>query len=192
MGKGDAAKLDFPDDSFDVVVACEVIEHLPFGVFERALAEFVRVSRKYIVISAPYKENRVFIKCPYCGASVNPSYHMREFDESSLSGLFPNARLERTMLIGQRLVVPMQRWLGSRRKSMTWPPFLVCPSCGYKNTNRSANRAGEDLLIDHLGSSIENILKKMANKLLLLISKHEPQWILGLYTVASFTQLTHE
>lgn len=185
MRKGDAAKLDFPDDSFDVVVACEVLEHLPFGVFERALTEFVRVSRKYIVISVPFKENRVFIKCPYCGASVNPNYHMREFDESSLSDLFSNARLERTMLIGRIVTVPLQRWLGSRRKHITWPPFLVCPCCGYKNTNSSANSAEEDVLNDRFGSSIENILKKTAKKLLVLTGKHKPQWIVGLYTVGS-------
>jgi len=41
--QGDAQSLPFPDGSFDVVVSCETIEHLPSPL--RAVREFYRVTR---------------------------------------------------------------------------------------------------------------------------------------------------
>ena len=40
---GSVTKLPFPDKSFDVVVAFEVLEHLPFEKFEVAVSEISRV-----------------------------------------------------------------------------------------------------------------------------------------------------
>ncbi len=50
-----ASVLDIPleDDSFDVVVCCEVLEHLPYTDFPKALAQIRRVTRRYVVISLP-------------------------------------------------------------------------------------------------------------------------------------------
>jgi 2-polyprenyl-3-methyl-5-hydroxy-6-metoxy-1,4-benzoquinol methylase len=47
----DAQRLPFPDRRFDVVVAAEVLEHLPDP--ERGLAELVRVSAGHLVLSVP-------------------------------------------------------------------------------------------------------------------------------------------
>jgi 2-polyprenyl-3-methyl-5-hydroxy-6-metoxy-1,4-benzoquinol methylase len=46
-----ATKLDFPAGAFDVVTALEVLEHIPS--VPQALAEAVRVVRRFIVLSAP-------------------------------------------------------------------------------------------------------------------------------------------
>lgn len=51
----DIRKLSFKDGEFDLAMACEVLEHLPFEDFEKSLAELKRVSRKYILISLPYR-----------------------------------------------------------------------------------------------------------------------------------------
>ncbi len=45
--------LPFEDDSFDVSMCCQVLEHLPFDQFVPALTELARVSRKAVVISLP-------------------------------------------------------------------------------------------------------------------------------------------
>lgn len=51
---GDIRKLPFHDNEFDTVMACEVLEHIPFEDFEKALLEMRRVSKKNVIISIPY------------------------------------------------------------------------------------------------------------------------------------------
>lgn len=51
---GSVEKIPLPDKSVDVVVAFEVLEHIPFDKFEQALAEIARVARKAVVISLPH------------------------------------------------------------------------------------------------------------------------------------------
>lgn len=42
-----------PDNSFDVVVGFEVLEHLPFDLFQTSLEEMRRVTKRSVVISLP-------------------------------------------------------------------------------------------------------------------------------------------
>lgn len=48
--------LDIPlaDCTYDVVTAFQVLEHIEFADFDRALAEMKRVSKKYVFISLPH------------------------------------------------------------------------------------------------------------------------------------------
>lgn len=47
-------KLPFPDKSFDVSCAFEVLEHLPFDQFQPALTELARVAKTHVLISVPH------------------------------------------------------------------------------------------------------------------------------------------
>ena len=51
----DATQLDLPDNSFDVVTALEVLEHMHQA--EKAVAEAVRVARRAVIISVPSHED---------------------------------------------------------------------------------------------------------------------------------------
>ncbi|MBP6882748.1 MAG: class I SAM-dependent methyltransferase [Candidatus Levybacteria bacterium] len=51
LKKGSAYDLKYKDNSFDVVICSEVLEHLDDP--EKALSEIVRVSKKYCVLSVP-------------------------------------------------------------------------------------------------------------------------------------------
>ncbi|HFE37487.1 MAG TPA: class I SAM-dependent methyltransferase, partial [Gammaproteobacteria bacterium] len=50
---GSVTALPFEDNSYDVVCAFQILEHLPYDVALRAFNEIVRVSRSHVVISLP-------------------------------------------------------------------------------------------------------------------------------------------
>lgn len=51
---GSITAIPLPDKSVDIACAFEVLEHIPFEEFDRAMAELVRVARRYIVVSVPH------------------------------------------------------------------------------------------------------------------------------------------
>jgi len=50
---GDIRAMPFADDSFDTILAAEVLEHLPFDQFAACLNELRRVTRRRVVITLP-------------------------------------------------------------------------------------------------------------------------------------------
>lgn len=53
---GDVRELPFEENSYDAIIACEVLEHIPWRDVEMALSELYRVTKKYVVISIPSSE----------------------------------------------------------------------------------------------------------------------------------------
>lgn len=52
---GSVLQIPARDAGFDVVLACQVLEHLPFDDFPAALAEVRRVARRRFVVSLPQR-----------------------------------------------------------------------------------------------------------------------------------------
>ena len=50
---GSVLSLPFEPLAFDMAVCCEVLEHLPYEAFPRALGELRRVSRGHVLLSLP-------------------------------------------------------------------------------------------------------------------------------------------
>lgn len=50
---GSVLEICCKDSVFDLVMCCEVLEHLPYDDFSRALKEIRRVSKSYSVVSVP-------------------------------------------------------------------------------------------------------------------------------------------
>ena len=87
--QGRIENLPFEDNSFDLVLCCEVLEHLPDDIYQDALKEIQRVSNEYILITVPNNENLDFqmVKCPECGVSSHRYGHLRSFDTNNLFSL---------------------------------------------------------------------------------------------------------
>ena len=60
-------ELPFSDDSFDLIMACEILEHIPFEDFGEALDEICRVTKRNAVISLPYRSTvfELVLKLPF-------------------------------------------------------------------------------------------------------------------------------
>jgi SAM-dependent methyltransferase len=143
--QGDAAKLSFADHSFDACLSMELLEHLPFPFYQRALNELVRVAKKFILITVPYNEVLKYntVICPKCQSTFHPFNHLREFRRDDFQSLFGTA----AHLVRLEGIVPIKRdalpglrniyRLYQHRKGRNFPRMAICPQCGYalgKNT----------------------------------------------------------
>jgi SAM-dependent methyltransferase len=90
--QGTASNLPFLSNSFDLVIACEMLEHIPNLIFNSVLEEIKRVTKKYILITVPHKEKLEinYACCQICGCIFNGSYHVRSFQEDDIQFLFSN------------------------------------------------------------------------------------------------------
>lgn len=101
--KGDITALSFADASFNLVFCAEVLEHIPTHMLGTACRELVRVSKEYVLIGVPYKQDlRVGrTTCGNCG-KVNPPWcHVNRFDENRLSELFPGFTVAKQSFVGE-------------------------------------------------------------------------------------------
>lgn len=122
------------DSAADLVLCCEVLEHLPQPVFDLARREVARVAKRWILISVPNRENlrRGAVRCPSCGCCYSPIRHLRSFDPSRLEGLFSGYHLRALEQTGPRLPVYPRalRALLERRGIVQRSGSPVCPQCG--------------------------------------------------------------
>lgn len=51
---GSVTQMPIGDKKFDIICCFQVLEHLTFDKFEKALAEIHRVSKKHVLLSLPY------------------------------------------------------------------------------------------------------------------------------------------
>lgn len=138
--QADVTQLPFQTGSFDGLVCMEVLEHLPLPVFEKALTELVRVTRRYLLITVPYCEDReaVRVGCPACGCQFHPNYHMRSFSRPQVELLLHRWPLMSVQRIAG--IVPTTRfrhqylfrwWHQIRGRQLPFPQSALCPQCGY-------------------------------------------------------------
>ncbi|HET9137545.1 MAG TPA: methyltransferase domain-containing protein [Candidatus Kapabacteria bacterium] len=84
---GDAFALPFANNSFDAVIAAEIIEH----VVDPAafVAEAVRIIKPggRVIISTPYKEKLRYELCIHCQQMTPINAHLHSFDERVLQSL---------------------------------------------------------------------------------------------------------
>ena len=101
--KGNVTALDFPDDSFDIVLCAEVIEHISPRLLAKACGELGRVSREFLILGVPYKQDIRMSRstCQECGGKNPPWGHVNRFDERRLRELFPGFKMAKISFVGE-------------------------------------------------------------------------------------------
>jgi ubiquinone/menaquinone biosynthesis C-methylase UbiE len=170
-------RLPFRDNEFDLVTCLEVIEHLPKTIYKKSLNELTRVSRKYVIISVPYKQNLEIgqISCPSCCTKFNPDLHLHSFDTVKLKNILneygfkckkiePICRRERYLIISAFI-----EWSSKyKANNNAWKFDIVCPVCG-------ANVPGNKSSINNITMKLKTVVKKVWRK------THRELWLLALY-----------
>lgn len=190
----DLAHLPFADNSYDLLVCTEVLEHLPAPLFPMALHELARVARHHILVSVPYEENLEMrrITCPHCGCRFHRYYHVRNFTRRRMETLFgfdPTIRLERASGI-----FPISETATTRLKQATrllldrlhlrQPRFyqnVICPQCAYVQAeqNRSEAPSAKNISLEHSPSRQGSPVVTVVNQVLPLHRSY--RWWLALY-----------
>lgn len=91
----DSFHLPFDDNSFDCVIASEIIEHVVDP--EEFAKELFRVVNKggKLIITTPYKEKIIYYLCIHCNKKTPAHAHIHSFDEKKLEGLYSGEDLEK-------------------------------------------------------------------------------------------------
>lgn len=90
----DSFRLPFVDNSFDCVIASEIIEHVVNPV--EFIKEVFRVVKKggRLIITTPYKEKLIYYLCVHCNKKTPVHAHLHSFDEKMLEGYYKGDDLE--------------------------------------------------------------------------------------------------
>lgn len=176
--QSDVTQLPFKANSFDLVLACELLEHVPDYKFSEVLTEISKVASKYIIITVPYKEilEWNYAHCPACGCIFNGAYHVRSFGESDLKSLFKKFKCIQlkqivSVLHPDRTINPelfIRHRLASEYRYFS--PSVVCPLCLTPVDKRPTRN-----WIGWIASGMRYVYK-------ILNRKKTPLWYLAFYT----------
>lgn len=144
---GSIDKLPFPDNSFDLVMINDVLEHLPEDIYDKGLNELQRVANKYILITVPHKEQIETneAKCASCDTIYHIHWHQRAFDEGKLRCLIQNNdwKISEVRYSGDTTLPPFDPTIKIQREIGIYQHWdgAVCPNCG---SNEKAGKALRD------------------------------------------------
>lgn len=84
----DSLDLPFTENSFDIVIASEIIEHIVFP--ERFIENLIHILKPggVLIVTTPYKEKLQFILCIHCNRLTPRHAHIHSFDEKTLASLY--------------------------------------------------------------------------------------------------------
>ncbi|MHA1671603.1 MAG: class I SAM-dependent methyltransferase [Promethearchaeota archaeon] len=134
--------LPFDDNSFDLVISSEVLEHLDAKTFYKALEEINRVSSKYIMISVPYREQLIQLLawCSNCKKYYHAFLHKRSFSDNDFVEMFPDFKIIKSFKYGITSNIP--KFL-LKIKFITKSYFIgksgICPYCGVAKNSKKLN-----------------------------------------------------
>lgn len=143
------ASLPFDDARFDLVVCSEVLEHLRPDDYRRACLELQRVSRRWILVTVPYREDleAARCRCPHCGTVYHNAGHLRRLDKQTLAASFASCSVAQWFFMGPGRRYDLDLRARLRRRLLGYPLMRrgrPCPLCRLAPT--------PDAATDHLAA----------------------------------------
>jgi SAM-dependent methyltransferase len=109
----DSFYLPFVSESFDCVIASEIIEHVIDP--EKFVKELFRVLKKggSLIVTTPYKEKLVYYLCVHCNKKTPSNAHINSFDENKLESLYKENDLEsfKFATFGNKLLIFLRTYV---------------------------------------------------------------------------------
>ena len=158
----ESAAIPLRDQSVDLVLLSNVLEHLPAAVFSHTVKEAMRIARRYLLVVSPHDENLQFsqVKCDDCGCIYHRNYHLRSLTLADIDRVFgqgfemsaytfwgePWPQYDRRLWeLKQHLAEGWSRW-----------PLAVCPLCGGKPGTKEPHVKSEKvaMLLDDLNDAV--------------------------------------
>lgn len=165
--------LPLPDDSFDLVICLQVLEHLDQATYTASLRELERVASRHLIIGVPFRENlrSKMALCARCGRPSHVDHHLRSFDIEDLSEMFEGFALDRWRTIGvvsrrePDIASLLRQRLAGRYNE---PDLFACPFCGASEcVAAESDRGVAQRLPEILGSTLTRLRKPL------------PYWLIG-------------
>lgn len=103
----DVFALPFKENTFDCIVASEIIEHtVDPHAFVEALKRVLKPGGT-LIISTPYKEKIEYSLCIHCNCKTPKNAHLHSFDKNNMRSLHSMSGLEveRITLVGNKLLL---------------------------------------------------------------------------------------
>lgn len=168
--RASALDLPFDDHSFDLALSSEMLEHLNSQDLHQAIRELKRISRRWILITVPHREQLAAsdVKCAACGRVFNANGHLQSFNLRRLQNLFSHYRISKQLITGpqtrdyQPVFLKLRQVLG--KQWFNPDPSCVCPVCGAAEFPVKVN-----------------IISKICNGLSRLFTRKRPYWIMLLF-----------
>lgn len=138
---GDIMDIPLADEAVDMIMACDVLEHLTDDVLQKGIAELERVSRKYLYLQVPFQEDPLMsiAYCPACGNVWHVNHHKRRFNQHELMELLSDQW--DALCINYTGDVSLRRPGNLEQdfaEHLDWKLYCVegavCPECGVKSS----------------------------------------------------------
>jgi len=146
---GNISNLPIKSKRFDMVLACEVLEHLDNETMLLAIDEIQRIAKRYILITVPFKEtlSAQWHKCSKCGHIFHGWGHLRQFDMALLNNLFNAQLIDKRFLGPSESRIPSLAYVIAKKMGNVWDSYhtkqLPCPKCGSEPMRSEGNIFGK-------------------------------------------------
>ncbi|MEZ5552617.1 MAG: methyltransferase domain-containing protein [Pseudomonadales bacterium] len=156
----DAANIPMADDSFDLVLSTDTLEHIPEPAYQSVWNELFRVAKRFVLVAVPFREELLdaTARCAQCNHLYHANWHLRRYD---LPDFVARAATGWSL---ESLIITGEPWSAMLREEVLFRRYFLdewsgwtestCPSCGSAGQNPQAVEPLSTLTAAALGKQV--------------------------------------